>query len=174
MTTKTDQPTQTADAKADAGTTPRRRRPETGDATASARPSGGRGGRARSEPGPHPAGARGLGRLRLLAAACWRSAVLLIAIDANRSNDLVHFILDAADAVDLGFFDRTDPIKDFDRGGRTPDVKNALFNYGLGAIVWLVIGQVADRSSVPDLRTARGSTSDTARDVICTVVAHGM
>ncbi|WP_127480631.1 hypothetical protein [Nocardioides pantholopis] len=66
---------------------------------------------------------------------------LLVAIEAtNESNDLVRFVLDLAGVVDLGVFSRTDGVFDF----ATP-TKDALFNWGLAAIVWLVIGRVLDR-----------------------------
>lgn len=75
------------------------------------------------------------------------AAVLLIAIDANAKNDLVRFIIDFAAKVDLGFFDLTSPIKDFNSKITDPaqDVRTALFNYGICAIVWLAIGRVLDR-----------------------------
>lgn len=82
----------------------------------------------------------------VLCALALASAVLMIALDANADNDLVTFVVDAADKVDLGFFDLTNPIKDFDKDlGPGEDTKTALFNYGLGAVVWLVIGRLADR-----------------------------
>nr|WP_221634637.1 hypothetical protein [Nocardioides luti] len=68
---------------------------------------------------------------------------LLIALDANRDNGLVKFILDGANTVDLGIFSRNNGIKDFT--GNNADVKNALFNWGIGAIVWLVVGRVLER-----------------------------
>jgi hypothetical protein len=72
---------------------------------------------------------------------------LLVALDANRSNALVEFVLKAADFVDLGVFSRADGIKEF--RGQGADVKNALFNWGLGAIAWLVAGRIADRIIKP-------------------------
>ena len=42
------------------------------------------------------------------------------------------FVLDGADALDLGVFSREDGIKEFE--GSNADTKNALFNWGLGAI----------------------------------------
>ena len=82
----------------------------------------------------------------VLCALALASAVLMIALDANADNDLVTFVVDAADKVDLGFFDLSNPIKDFDKDlGPGEDTKTALFNYGLGAIAWLVIGRIADR-----------------------------
>ena len=68
---------------------------------------------------------------------------LCIALDANRDNDLVRFILDGANAVDLGIFSRENGIKEF--SGENADTKNALFNWGLGAIAWLVVGRIAER-----------------------------
>lgn len=71
---------------------------------------------------------------------------LLIALDANGKNELVRFIKGAADNVDLGFFDRQNGILKFDEGSpRSRVVKNALVNWGLGGIVWLIIGRVASR-----------------------------
>ena len=72
---------------------------------------------------------------------------LLIALDANKSNDLVDFVLRAADFADLGVFSRQDGIKQF--RGQGAEVKNALFNWGLGAIAWLVVGRILDRIIKP-------------------------
>lgn len=91
--------------------------------------------------------ARVLWGVCVLFAAVLAAAVLLIAIDANAKNDLVRFVIDFADHVDLHYFDLTAPIKDFDTKVADPaeDVKTALFNYGICAIVWLVLGRVLDR-----------------------------
>ena len=72
---------------------------------------------------------------------------LLIALDANKSNNLVDFVLRAADFVDLDVFSRKDGIKEF--RGQGAEVKNALFNWGLGAIAWLVVGRILDRIIKP-------------------------
>ena len=88
---------------------------------------------------------------RLLAQAVWLVAALfalvlaigalLVAVDqTNRGNDLVQFILDAANAVDFGVFDRRDGVMKFE--GKSA---NALVNWGLAAVVWLVLGRIADR-----------------------------
>ncbi|CAN5265483.1 hypothetical protein BH09ACT12_BH09ACT12_16750 [soil metagenome] len=69
--------------------------------------------------------------------------VLLIAIEANESNDLVTFMRETADKVDLGLFDLSDPIKDFNENDPS-DTGTVLFNYGLAAVAWLVIGKIAD------------------------------
>lgn len=68
---------------------------------------------------------------------------LCIALDANRSNDLVRFVLDGADLVDLDVFSRSNGIKEY--VGENAETKNALFNWGLGAIAWLVVGRIVDR-----------------------------
>jgi hypothetical protein len=75
-----------------------------------------------------------------LSALLLAMGALLIALEANRSNDAVHFILRAADFVDLDVFSRSDGIKQF--RGEGADTKNALFNWGLGAIAWLVAGRI--------------------------------
>lgn len=68
---------------------------------------------------------------------------LLVALDANNRNALVSFVLDGADAVDLGIFSRDNGIKEF--RGESAQVKNALLNWGLGAVAYLVVGRVLDR-----------------------------
>jgi hypothetical protein len=68
---------------------------------------------------------------------------LLVALDANVDNPLVAFVLDGADAVDLGVFSPENGIKQF--SGDNADTKNALFNWGIGAIAYLVVGRIVDR-----------------------------
>ena len=72
---------------------------------------------------------------------------LMVALDANQKNDLVDFVLRSADRVDMGVFSREDGIKRFRGSGA--DVKNALVNWGLGAVAWLVIGRLLDRIIKP-------------------------
>ncbi|MEN8708098.1 hypothetical protein BKA08_003819 [Nocardioides marinisabuli] len=72
---------------------------------------------------------------------------LLIAIDANRDNGLVSFVLDLADGVDLGVFSRENGIREFD--GSNAETKNALFNWGLGAVAYLVVGRLVERVVKP-------------------------
>ena len=72
---------------------------------------------------------------------------LLVALDANTSNALVDAVLRAAAVVDLDVFSRKEGIKQF--GGEGAEVKNALFNWGLGAIAWLVVGRILDRIVKP-------------------------
>lgn len=70
-------------------------------------------------------------------------AALLVALKANEQNGLVQFVLDSADNVDLGVFTVENGIKEF--VGKHSDIKNALLNWGLGAIAWIVIGRVLER-----------------------------
>ena len=67
---------------------------------------------------------------------------LLIALDANEKNRIVQFVLDGAARLD-GPFSRTNGIFTF--AGKNAEVKSALVNWGLAAIVYLVIGQIIDR-----------------------------
>ena len=70
-------------------------------------------------------------------------AALLVALEANGDNSLVDAVYRLADAVDLGVFDLSNPIKEF--GGSNADVKTALFNYGIGAVVYLIVGRLLER-----------------------------
>jgi hypothetical protein len=79
----------------------------------------------------------------VLAALVLAIGALLVALDGDLENDLVRFVLDTADRVDLGVFDRTEGIKQFH--GQNADVKDALLNWGLGALAWLVAGRILDR-----------------------------
>jgi hypothetical protein len=68
---------------------------------------------------------------------------LCIALDANRDNALVAFVLDTADAVDLGVFSRHNGIFAFE--GSDAATKNALANWGLAAVAYLVVGRILER-----------------------------
>ncbi|WGL51197.1 hypothetical protein P5P86_14655 [Nocardioides sp. BP30] len=81
--------------------------------------------------------------LAVLAALFLALGALLIAVKANGDNALVKFVLKVADAVDLGLFDRYNGIKQFT--GHNAAIKDALFNWGLGALAWLVVGRILDR-----------------------------
>jgi len=70
-------------------------------------------------------------------------SALLITVDANDGNPLVKLFYDIADAVDLTFFDLSNPIKEFD--GKNADMRIALFNYGIGAILYLIVGRVVEK-----------------------------
>ncbi|GAB2883302.1 hypothetical protein GCM10027026_38010 [Myroides odoratimimus subsp. xuanwuensis] len=68
---------------------------------------------------------------------------LCIALGANEDNTLVAFVLDGADLVDLGIFAREDGVKEFT--GENAETLNALVNWGIGAVAWLVIGKLFDK-----------------------------
>jgi hypothetical protein len=78
---------------------------------------------------------------------------LLVALKANQDNALVKAILHVADWVDLGLFDRDNGIKQFT--GSDADTKNALFNWGIGALAWLVVGRLIERILRPSTAPAR-------------------
>jgi len=81
--------------------------------------------------------------LCVVAALFLAVGALLVALEFNEDNGLVSFVLSGADALDLGVFGREDGVKEF--VGADSDTKNALVNWGLGAVAWLVLGRVLDR-----------------------------
>ena len=68
---------------------------------------------------------------------------LLVALDANPENALVKLVLDAADVLDLEVFSRTNGVFTFD--GADAATKNALVNWGMAAVAYLVVGRVLER-----------------------------
>lgn len=87
-----------------------------------------------------------------LAALVLALGALFVAFKANTDNALVKFVLDLADALDLGVFDRVDGIKQWT--GENAQTKNALLNWGMGALAWLVAGRILDRLIRPAGRTS--------------------
>ena len=85
--------------------------------------------------------------LFLLAALVLAVGALLIAIGANRDNSLVSAVLELADSIDLGVFSRENGIREFE--GSNAETKNALFNWGLGAVAYLVVGRLVERIIKP-------------------------
>ena len=81
--------------------------------------------------------------LFVVAALFLAVGALCIAFDLNRDNPLVAFVVGGADAVDLGVFSRDDGLKQFTGDGAA--TKNALFNWGIGAVAWLIVGRVLER-----------------------------
>jgi len=71
------------------------------------------------------------------------AAAFSFALDANDENELVQLIRDLANAFDLGFFDLDNPVKEFE--DPNSDVKNALFNYGICAVIYLIVGRFLER-----------------------------
>lgn len=78
--------------------------------------------------------------IALLAALALAIGALLIALKANQDNTLVAFVLNLADIADLGLFSRENGIKQF--SGEDAEIKNALFNWGIGALAWLIVGRI--------------------------------
>jgi hypothetical protein len=82
-----------------------------------------------------------------IASVVWLAAVicalflavgaLLVALKMNPDNAIVAFILDGADMLDLGEF------KEFE--GKNAEVKAALTNWGIAAVIYLVVGKILDR-----------------------------
>jgi hypothetical protein len=64
---------------------------------------------------------------------------LLVALGGNEGNALVDVVKSTANQVDFGVFDRHNGVFEFT--GKNAQTKNALVNWGLGAVVWLVIGK---------------------------------
>ena len=83
----------------------------------------------------------------LAAASALLLGAVLVVLDANTRNALVEAVLKAADWADLGVFSRTAGVKQFTGDGAA--VKNAITNWGLGAVAWLVVGRVARRILTP-------------------------
>jgi hypothetical protein len=82
----------------------------------------------------------------VLAALVLAIAVLCIALKANQSNGLVKFFIDTADKLDFGVFSRgKDGVAHFKGHTHAAETKNALINWGLAALVWLVGGRIVER-----------------------------
>ncbi len=100
--------------------------------------------RAGSTPAKRHYGPRRLAIVRIvfgvLATILALGAVLVVLrSNINQDNSIVKFITDVADAVS-GPFSRDDGIFDF--SGKNAVAKNALLNWGIAAIVYLVVGRL--------------------------------
>ncbi len=71
------------------------------------------------------------------------AAAFSFALDANDKNSLVQLIRDLANAFDLTVFDLDKPVKEFE--DPNSDVKDALFNYGICAVIYLIAGRFLER-----------------------------
>ena len=82
----------------------------------------------------------------VVAALFLAAGALCIALKANPDNTLVKFITDTADKLDLGVFSRgKDGVAHFTGKTHEAETKNALVNWGLAAVVWLVGGKILER-----------------------------
>ena len=70
-------------------------------------------------------------------------AAFSFALDANEKNGLVQLVRDLANAFDLGVFDLDKPVKEFK--DPNSEVKTALFNYGIAAVVYMIVGRFLER-----------------------------
>jgi len=83
----------------------------------------------------------------VLAAILALGALLVVLRDnINESNAVVKLITDVADAIS-GPFSRDDGIFDFT--GKNAESKNALLNWGIAAIVYLLIGRFLANAIAP-------------------------
>jgi hypothetical protein len=73
----------------------------------------------------------------VICAAVLAVAALMVALKLNPDNAIVKFITDFAKAIDFGKF------KDFT--GKGAATKEALTNYGISAVIYLVVGKILDR-----------------------------
>lgn len=71
------------------------------------------------------------------------AAAFSFALDANDENGLVQLVRDLANTFDLTVFDLDKPVKEFNEPNS--DVKTALFNYGIAAVVYLIVGRFLER-----------------------------
>jgi hypothetical protein len=79
----------------------------------------------------------------LLAGLALVAGAVLVVVGANTDNALVAGVLRLADLADLGMFSRTAGVKQFT--GEHADSWNAVVNWGLGAVAWLLVGRIARR-----------------------------
>ena len=82
-----------------------------------------------------------------VSAVTFLGAVLVVLrSNINEQNSIVEFITNVADAIS-GPFSRNDGIFDF--SGKNADAKNALLNWGIAAIVYLLIGRLLANAIAP-------------------------
>jgi hypothetical protein len=82
----------------------------------------------------------------VLAALVLAVAALCIALKANQGNGLVKFFMQTADRLDFGVFSRgKGGVAHFKGHTHAAETKNALINWGLAAVVWLVGGRILER-----------------------------
>jgi hypothetical protein len=72
------------------------------------------------------------------AGCCLIAAAILISVKANPSNGLVSAVRHLGQFFDLGVFSLSNPIKQVT--GEHGTALTALLNYGLGSIVWFIVG----------------------------------
>lgn len=86
--------------------------------------------------------AAGIWLVAVVCALLLAAGALLIALNANPDNSIVKFVLDGADVLD-GPFSLDNGVFTFD--AKDAETKNALVNWGIAAVVYLVVGKILDR-----------------------------
>jgi hypothetical protein len=90
----------------------------------------------------------------VVAALILAAGALCVALKANTDNGLVKFVLDTADKLDLGVFSRgKDGVFHWKGRSDAAATKNAVVNWGLAAVVWLVAGKFLERLVRPSSTT---------------------
>ena len=86
----------------------------------------------------------------VIAALLLAAGALCISLKANPANGLVKFFVDTADKLDFGVFSRgKDGVAHFKGHSQAALTKNALVNWGLAALVWLIGGKIVERVVKP-------------------------
>lgn len=84
--------------------------------------------------------------LCVVAALFLAAGALCISLKANGDNSLVKFLEQTADKLDLGVFSRgKNGVAHFKGHSQAALTKNAIVNWGLAAVVWLVGGHIVQR-----------------------------
>ena len=78
----------------------------------------------------------------VLCALVLAMGALVVALRMNQENNLVRFILDTAEVLDFG------ELKTFE-GGKDAETRSALVNWGVPAVVYLVMGKILDHTIRP-------------------------
>jgi hypothetical protein len=82
----------------------------------------------------------------VIAALFLAAGALCVSLKANGDNSLVKFLEQTADKLDFGVFSRgKNGVAHFKGHSQAALTKNALVNWGLAAVVWLVGGHVVQR-----------------------------
>ena len=94
--------------------------------------------------------ARGAWLLCAVCALVLAVGALLISLHgagSNPDNGLYKFVVNAGDRLDLGAFSRDNGLFSFE--GKNAETKNALTNWGIAAVLWLIVGRFLDRNIRP-------------------------
>jgi hypothetical protein len=90
----------------------------------------------------------------VVAALILAIGALCIALKANPDNALVRWFIHTADKLDLGVFSRQSGVFHWKGHSAAAQTKNALVNWGIAAVVWLVVGRILERVIRPSTPVA--------------------